>query len=146
MKEIEKLVKKLTVKNKTISAMESCTGGALANAITNVPGSSNVIKYSSVTYSDEYKIKMGVDENTIANYGVYSQEVAKSMARAIAGYANSDYGIGITGRIEAMAYVCIYCRQKDDFLCYELRLDACGRQENKEKIVSFVIDKLLEIV
>lgn len=146
MKKIEMLVKKLTIKKKTISAMESCTGGALANKITNVPGASNVIKYSSVTYSDEYKIKMGVDETTIEKYGVYSQEVASSMARVIADYANSDYGIGITGRIEAMAYVCIYDRQKDVIIYNELRFDSCGRQENKEKIISFVIDKLLEIV
>ena len=146
MNKTEILVKKLTIKGKTISTMESCTGGALASEITNVSGASNVIKYSSVTYSDEYKIKMGVDKDTLDKYGVYSQEVARSMARAIADYANSDYGIGITGRIEAMAYVCIYNRQKESSIYHELRLDACGRQENKEKIISFVIDKLLEIV
>ena len=54
------LIKELTDMNKTISTMESCTGGALVNEITNIPGASEVIMFSAVTYSNEYKIKMGV--------------------------------------------------------------------------------------
>ena len=50
------VVEKLIKLNKTISTMESCTGGALVNEITNVEGASNVIKFSAVTYSNEYKI------------------------------------------------------------------------------------------
>ena len=62
---MKKLISKLTKLNKTISTMESCTGGALANAITNIEGASNVIKFSAVTYSNEFKIKMGVSKNII---------------------------------------------------------------------------------
>lgn len=47
--------------------MESCTGGALVNAITNIPGASEVLKFSAVTYSNEYKIKLGVDSKQSIN-------------------------------------------------------------------------------
>ena len=55
----------------TISTMESCTGGYIASSITNISGSSLVFKFGAVTYSNEYKIKMGVDEGIINKYSVY---------------------------------------------------------------------------
>ena len=64
-KRLEEIVKILTEQNKTVSTMESCTGGALANAITNVPGASEILKFSAVTYSNEFKIKMGVPKSII---------------------------------------------------------------------------------
>ena len=63
--EIEKIVKYLIDNNITISTMESCTGGLLASLITDVKDASSILKYSAVTYSNEFKIKMGVDENII---------------------------------------------------------------------------------
>ena len=59
---LEEIVKILTKQNKTVSTMESCTGGCLANAITNIPGASEILKFSAVTYSNEFKEKMGVDK------------------------------------------------------------------------------------
>ena len=62
MEEIcKKIVEKLNENKQTISFMESCTGGFLANSITNISGASNVLKVSLVTYSSEYKIKFGVN-------------------------------------------------------------------------------------
>ena len=77
MKDIVLLLKK---KNKTISTMESCTGGGVANAITNIEGASEVLKYSAVTYSNEFKIKMGVSSEVIDKYSVYSMETAMEMS------------------------------------------------------------------
>ena len=57
MKEIIEL---LTKRNETISTMESCVGGGIANAITNIEGASEVFKFSAITYANEFKIKMGV--------------------------------------------------------------------------------------
>ena len=54
------VVNLLIEKKKTIATMESCTGGFVASSITDIDGSSNVLKFSAVTYSNEYKIKMGV--------------------------------------------------------------------------------------
>ena len=79
--------------------MESCTGGALVNEITNIEGASNVLKYSAVTYSNEFKIKMGVSEETIDKYSVYSLEVARKMSKQISLFADSNYGVGITGKL-----------------------------------------------
>ena len=62
-----KVVNKLIKNKETISSMESCTAGYFATTITNVDGSSNVLKFSAITYSNEYKIKMGVKKETIDN-------------------------------------------------------------------------------
>ena len=70
------VVNLLKEQGKTISTMESCTGGSLVNSITNISGASDVIKFSAVTYSNEFKIKMGVDECVIDKYSVYSIETA----------------------------------------------------------------------
>ena len=146
MNETEKIVKILTDKERTIATMESCTGGGLANAITNVVGSSNVLKYSAVTYSDEYKIKMGVSKETIENFGIYSKEVATDMAKAISCFANSDFGIGITGKIEAEAYVCIYIKEQDKCLNCYLELKDSERENNKKEIIALIVSKLLDIL
>ena len=65
IKTMKSLVKYLIENNKKISTMESCTGGYIANSITNVEGSSNIFKFGAVTYSNEYKIKMGVNKEVI---------------------------------------------------------------------------------
>jgi len=90
------LVEMLKKSKKTISCMESCTGGYLANEITNISGASNIMKVSLVTYSNEYKIKFGVNKDTIDKYTVYSNETSEEMAKSVSNFANSDFGIGIT--------------------------------------------------
>ncbi len=96
---LEKIVEILTKQNKTISTMESCTGGGLANAITNIPGASEILKFSAVTYSNEFKIKMGVPKETIDEYSVYSMATAIEMSKKISQFTNSNYAIGITGKL-----------------------------------------------
>ena len=96
---MKRVVNKLISKGKTISTMESCTGGALANAITNIEGASSVIKFSAVTYSNEFKIKMGVKKEVIDKYSVYSEQTADEMSFNISKFTGSNYGIGITGKL-----------------------------------------------
>ena len=96
---LKELVKILTKNKKTIATMESCTGGGLVNAITNVEGASLVLRFSAVTYSNEYKIKMGVDKDIIDTYSVYSMETAIDMSKKIVAFTNSNYGVGITGKL-----------------------------------------------
>lgn len=146
MSEIESLVRELDKRSKTISAMESCTGGALANEITNIKGASNVLKYSAVTYSDEYKIKMGVEKSIIYNYGIYSKQTAKEMAKSICTFAKSDFGIGITGIINKEVYICIYDREHIKYYDLYIILENVSRKENKEKIVMYTINKMKEIL
>lgn len=151
------VVEKLIKLNKTISTMESCTGGALVNEITNVEGASNVIKFSAVTYSNEYKIKMGVSENIINTYSVYSRETAKEMSKKISDFTNSDYGVGITGKLnkldpnnlvgkDDLIFVSIYDKKSN--LYYEFQIEAIydTRVKNKNMIVNVISDKLTGII
>lgn len=96
---MEKLVKILKERRETISSMESCTGGFFASEITNISGSSEVLKCSLITYCDEFKIKFGVDKEIIAKYGVYSQETSIAMAKNVTKFTGATWGIGITGKI-----------------------------------------------
>jgi nicotinamide-nucleotide amidase len=81
----------------TLATMESCTGGSLANTITNVPGSSAYFRGGLVAYANEIKVDWGVDLGIIAQHGVISAECALDMARAARERLRADIGIGITG-------------------------------------------------
>ncbi|MDR3257093.1 MAG: competence/damage-inducible protein A [Endomicrobium sp.] len=83
---------------KTVSFAESCTGGMLAAAITDIPGSSLYFKNSVVAYSNESKIKLlNVRERTLINFGAVSGETAKEMAEGILKLSGSDYAFSVTG-------------------------------------------------
>ncbi len=98
-KQIEAIIKRFSESGCTIATMESCTGGSLAGAITNVSGASDILHESYVTYCNDAKIKFGVPEEIIEEYTVYSLETAKAMATAVKNVANSYVGIGITGQL-----------------------------------------------
>lgn len=81
----------------TLATMESCTGGLLANAITNVPGSSAYFRGGLIAYATEMKVEWGVDQEIIAEHGAVSAECACAMARAAHERLDADVGVGITG-------------------------------------------------
>lgn len=154
---MNELVKKLIELKKTISTMESCTGGAIVNAITNIEGSSEIIKFSAVTYSNEYKIKMGVNKNIIDTYSVYSIETADEMSKNISLFTKSDYGIGITGKLnrndpnnlfgdDNTVFISIYDKGRDIFEHKIIKVNLTSREENKKFIVEKVKDLLLSIL
>jgi len=95
------LVERLAAGGFLITTVESCTGGAIANGITNVPGSGDVFKDGFVTYSNEAKIALGVPESTIKNHSVYSLQTALAMANA--GIEKSAFtphiSVGVTGSL-----------------------------------------------
>ena len=151
------IVNRLIKLNKTISTMESCTGGFLANSITNIEDSSKVFKFGAVTYSNEYKIKMGVDSNIIDKYTVYSIETAISMSKAICSFTNSDYGVGITGKLNKqddsnpygsnnIVYVSVYDKSEDKTYTMTIE-DLIGDRENmKQQIINRIVILLKSIV
>jgi PncC family amidohydrolase len=96
-KEIRNLMELLKRKNLFLATMESCTGGALINAITNIPGASEITRGGIVAYSTEQKIYFGVPKKKIDKYSVYSKEVAIEMAKIAQKKFKSQIGIGITG-------------------------------------------------
>lgn len=94
------VVETLRKKGLFLTAMESCTGGGLANEITNISGASNVIKGSFVAYSNEQKIALGVPKEIIDTHTVYSLETAEAMAKAaLEKSIQADISVGITGSI-----------------------------------------------
>ena len=154
---LEEIVKILTEQNKTVSTMESCTGGALANAITNIPGASEILKFSAVTYSNEFKIKMGVPKDIIDTYSVYSIETAIEMSKKISEFTNSNYGIGITGKLNRVdpdnlsgddntVYFSIYNKDKNTNYTNSLKVTKETRKENKEEVIEKIIDKFYKII
>ena len=94
----EKVAESLINTKKTLAIAESCTGGLLANRLTNIPGSSNFLKLALVAYSNEAKIKLlKVPQASIRKYGAVSTQVAISMAQGVQKSLKTDFGIGITG-------------------------------------------------
>lgn len=87
----------LSERGLTLATMESCTGGLLANLLTDVPGSSEYFRGGLVAYANETKVRFGVDAGLIAEYGVISPQVAEAMAEAARNRLNANVGVGITG-------------------------------------------------
>ena len=94
----EVVVKLLVERNETIAVAESCTGGLLANRITNVPGASAVFLAGYVCYSNQAKIDMlNVDPHLIEEHGAVSEQVARALAEQARACARSDYALATTG-------------------------------------------------
>ena len=93
----EVVVRLLNENGMTVSSAESCTGGGFASLITDVAGASNVFKSSFVTYSDEAKIKLGVDASVISEFGAVSPQTAESMAEALFRATGADICLSVTG-------------------------------------------------
>src|SRR5215467_13133150 len=85
-------------KKLTLATAESCTGGLVAAALSEIPGSSLVLDRGFVTYSNEAKQQMlGVAPATINVYGAVSAECAAEMAKGALAYASVDLAVSITG-------------------------------------------------
>jgi len=154
---MKELVELLREKNITISTMESCTGGGIANAITNIEGSSDILKFSAVTYSNEFKIKMGVNKDVIDKYSVYSMETAKEMSKNISLFTDSDIGIGVTGKLnradknnmygdDNTVFVSIYFKKNGEYKNFVYNAIKDSRKENKEYLIEEIAKELIKLI
>jgi nicotinamide-nucleotide amidase len=92
------VVKLLTGKKETLATAESCTGGLLANRITNVPGASKVFIAGYVTYANAAKIDiLKVDSKLIGQHGAVSEQVVCAMAEGARARAGATYALSTTG-------------------------------------------------
>lgn len=92
------VVKNLIDRELSIATAESITGGLIAKMITDVDGSSKILKESFVVYSNDSKVSIiGVDAGLIEKYGVVSKEVAKDMAVKLKMITGRDICISTTG-------------------------------------------------
>lgn len=93
-----RLVADFTAAGATVTTAESCTGGLIAAAITDISGSSAVFDRGFVTYSNEAKTDMlGVDPDVLARFGAVSPAVAKEMARSAQARSRSSHAVSVTG-------------------------------------------------
>lgn len=154
---MKELVELLIEKKKTISTMESCTGGGVANAITNIEGASEILKFSAVTYSNEYKIKMGVSSEVIDKYSVYSEECSIEMSKNISAFAGSDFGVGITGKLNRVdinnpfgednrVFISVYDKENNKFYNEKVEATLGSRKDNKELVINKIIEMMKDIL
>src|ERR1044072_7330881 len=89
---------KLALGGYTLAVAESCTGGLLAERITNVPGSSKYFIGGLIAYANEVKTKaLGVEPMLLLEHGAVSAAVAEAMAEGIRSRAETDFSLSITG-------------------------------------------------
>ena len=100
---------------------------------------------------------MGVSSEVIDKYSVYSMETAIEMSKNIATFANSNYGIGITGKLnridkenpygkDNVVYCCIYDRDRNQCNTFSLEVNKNNREDNKKIVIAEIINKLKTII
>lgn len=95
---LERLAEGLARRNKRVATAESCTGGGVACAMTDMAGSSRWFERGFVSYSNEAKTEqLSVPAETIARFGAVSEEVAAAMAAGALRHSRADFGVAVTG-------------------------------------------------
>jgi nicotinamide-nucleotide amidase len=141
----------LKQRNMKIACAESCTGGLLTAALVDVPGVSDVLPESWVSYSNEAKVKrLAVDENIIKAHGAVSAETASAMAEGAARQAGVSAGLSTTGiagpeggtdkKPVGLVYIGLYIEGRDT-QTKELRLSG-HRQTIRRRAVAMALDFL----
>lgn len=134
--------------NLTISTIESCTSGLLANKLTSFSKSSKFFRGSIIAYNDEIKEKLlKIDKNLIKKHTAVSKEVAIEMAISGKNIFNTDICISVTGYHEpgklAYSYVSIFFKEHD---VLKIILDGKCRKQNRLQIVNSIIKHLRVII
>lgn len=92
------LVERLRTLGETLGTAESCTGGMIASAVTDIAGCSDVFKGGTVVYSNELKHRlMGVDERILRSCGAVSEECVSALLDGVAGVLGCGCGIAVSG-------------------------------------------------
>ena len=142
---VGRLLKERSLK---IATAESCTGGLIASTITNVSGSSSYFERGIVCYSNAAKVEiLHVDEDTIAEYGAVSLEVAMQMAEGVKSTSGSDIGLSVTGIMGPTGATTdkpvglVYIGYSDDKLCTAKKfIFGNERLLNKERTLYTALD------
>lgn len=149
--ELKQVVGKLLIDHAvTISTGESCTGGLLSAALTDVPGISSVFMGGNIVYSNEAKInQLGVKPATLDSYGAVSHETAKEMAAGLCNKYKTDIGIAITGiagpdggtELKPVGLVYIGVCYKGDVLSHGFKFSG-----DREKIRLYTVLNALDLI
>lgn len=151
----EQVIELLKKRNYHISFAESCTGGLCCARLVNVASISTVLDMSFVTYADEAKVELlGVNADTIKQYGVVSEEVAYQMAKGVCEKAGSEVGVGITGiagptgatATKPIGMVCFGFCINNEVKTFTKYFGEIGRNRVRDESVNFVYETLLELL
>ena len=134
-----------------ISTAESCTGGALAQAITSEPGASKIFNEGFIVYSNNAKIKnLSVSPKTLQNYGAVSEEVAIEMAINCQNITNSTVSVSITGIAgpggsgnKPEGRVCFGVTFNKKIISKTIEFGAIGRENVRIKSVKYALKLLI---
>lgn len=139
----------------TIATAESCTGGLLSGALTQIAGSSDVFDTGFVTYSYPSKTKLlGVAPQMLTDHGAVSPQVAQAMATGALKEAQTSVAISITGvagpgasehKPEGLVYFGFASKTARSFTV-EKRFGALGRTEVRQASVAQALDMLLKSI
>jgi PncC family amidohydrolase len=150
----EKLVDELKRKDFFITTVESCTGGALADSITNIEGAGDVMKDGFVTYSNEAKIALGVPKQIIDTHSVYSKETAIAMAEAgMTRSVRADVSVAITGTIAKAdpsnpnskpGEIYVAVKSRNHISAKLLKIEAEERIDAKDEIIHRALELIFE--
>ena len=149
--EFEEVIGKILIeKGLSIAVAESCTGGLIANMLTNVPGSSRYFDRGIVTYSNMAKVQeLGVKRETLEKFGAVSEEISREMALGLIEKCDVDVGISTTGiagpgggsKEKPLGLVYISTVIKNNILTKKYVFDG-NRVQNKE---NFAIAALIQL-
>jgi nicotinamide-nucleotide amidase len=93
-----RIIESYTVAKKKIVTAESCTGGLVGAALTQIPGSSEVMERGFISYSNDAKIELlGVPPDILADYGAVSAQVSEAMAQGALEFSRADVAVSVTG-------------------------------------------------
>jgi nicotinamide-nucleotide amidase len=150
---LESVVGGLLLRNRlTLAVAESCTGGLLGDRVTDVAGSSVYFKEGIVAYSNQAKVRiLGVQEETLNQFGAVSRETALEMARGIHRISGADIGMATTGiagltggtpeKPVGLVYIALVWAKRGVEICKEFHFSG-QRREIKESTVASALDIL----
>jgi nicotinamide-nucleotide amidase len=143
-------------KKLTIATAESCTGGLIAAALTEIPGASDVVECGFIVYSNRSKAKLlGVKLTTIVRHGAVSEEVARAMAEGALKHSPAQMAVSCTGvagpgggtRDKPIGLVHIAAARLDETtLSEECRFGDLGRTEIRMRSVEAALKLMLQLV
>jgi nicotinamide-nucleotide amidase len=141
----ETLVRALREKNLTIAVAEGCSGGNLTVRLTEVPRSDQVFEMGVITNTARARERLaGVSPETMARYGVYSEETAREMAEGIRRLSGADIGLALTGRTGLESDTvgedlgCVYVAVDSEAYRHVTKVDLAGNRKAQSDFVRYV--------
>lgn len=151
----ETVVRLLSEKGLLLTTAESCTGGLIAERITDVSGASAVFHCGIVSYANDIKARLlGVSEETLRKYGAVSSQTAREMAEGARRLASADIALSVTGmagptsdeagKPVGLIYIALAARDKTIVKKLENHFSGDVRQKNREAAADAALSLLAD--